>query len=175
MPITKERKKEIIKDLSDRFAKSKSIVFLGFQGLTVSENIELRRKLGEESIDYKVARKTLIKRGLREAKKEGVQELDLIGPVAVAIGYEDEVSPARLANEYAKTNKKLELLGGFTETTYLNAVEIKSLALLPSKEQLRAQLVGAINAPISGFVNALAGNIRGLVNVLKAVGENKDK
>ena len=66
-------------------------------------------------------------------------------------------------------------MGGFVEMKYMDAVEIKSLALLPGKEQLRAQLVGTINAPVSGFVNVLAGNIRGLVNTLKAIGESKDK
>lgn len=175
MSITKERKKEIIEDLSNRFSKSKSIVFLGFQGLTVPESISLRKKLRSENIDYKVAKKTLIRKGLTEAKFENSEELDLEGPIAVAVGYDDEIAPARLANEYSKENKKLKLLGGFIETEYIDATGIKSLALLPNKEQLRAQLVGTINAPVSGFVNVLAGNIRGLVNALKAIGENKDK
>ena len=175
MPITKEQKKEKIKDLSDRFSKSKSIVFLGFQGITAKENIELRRKLRDENIDFKVARKTLIRRGLGEAKIETSQDLNLEGPVAVAVSYDDEIAPARLANEYSKENKKLKLLGGFVEAKYIDAAGIKSLALLPGKEQLRAQLVGTINAPVSGFVNVLAGNLRGLVNTLKAIGENKDK
>ena len=175
MSITKERKKEIIKDLSGRFSKSKSIVFLGFQGLTAVESINLRRKLRGENIDYKVAKKTLIGKGLEEAKFESSEELNLEGPVAVAIGYDDEIAPARLVNEYSKENKKLKLLGGFVETNYVDAIGIKSLALLPNKDQLRAQLVGTINAPVSGFVNVLAGNIRGLVNALKAIGESKDK
>jgi len=175
MSITREQKKEIIKDLSNRFSNSKSIVFLGFQGLTVKENIELRRKLKSENIDYKVAKKTFIKRGLKEAEIESSEELNLEGPVAVAVGYDDEITPARLANEYSRENKKLKLLGGFVEAKYMDAAKIKSLALLPGKEQLRAQLVGTINAPVSGFVNALAGNIRGLVNALKAIEKSKDK
>jgi len=175
MSITKEQKKKMTEDLSDRFSKSKSIIFLGFQGITVKDNIELRRKLRSENIDFKVARKTLIKKGLQEAKFENSENLELEGPVAVAVGYDDEIAPARLANEYSRENKKLKLLGGFVEAKYMNAIEIKSLAILPGKEQLRTQLVGTINAPVSGFVNVLAGNIRGLVNILKDVGENKDK
>ncbi len=171
--ITKDQKKKIIENLSDKFSKSKAIVFLGFQGLSAKENIELRRKLRGENIDYKVAKKTLIKKGLEDAKVLGDNELDLEGPVAVAVGYDDEVAPARLSNEYAKSNKKLKLLGGFIATKYMDAKEIKVLALLPGKDQLRAQLVGTINAPVSGFVNVLAGNIRGLVNVLKAIEEKK--
>ena len=171
--ITKDQKRKIIENLSDKFSKSKAIVFLGFQGLSVKENIELRRKLRDENIDYKVAKKTLIKKGLEDAKVLGDNELDLEGPVAVAVGYDDEVAPARLSNEYAKSNKKLKLLGGFIATKYMDAKEIKALALLPGKDQLRAQLVRTINAPVSGFVNVLAGNIRGLVNVLKAIEEKK--
>jgi large subunit ribosomal protein L10 len=173
--ISKDQKKKIIKNLSDKFSKSKAIVFLGFQGLTAGENIELRRKLRDENVEYKVAKKTLIKKGLEDAKVIGDKdkELGLNGPVAVAVGYDDEVAPARLANEYYKTNKKLKLLGGFIAAKYLDAKEIKALALLPGKDQLRAQLVGTINAPVSGFVNVLAGNMRGLVNVLKAIEEKK--
>lgn len=172
--ITRDQKKEIVKDLSAKFLKSKAIVFLSFQGLTAKENIDLRKQLRVADIDYKVARKTLIRKSLEEAEIIGNNKLDLEGPVAVAVGYDDEVSPARITNEYSKENKKIKLLGGFVETNYLDAIEIKSLALLPSKEQLRAQLVGTINAPVSGFVNTLTGNLRGLVNVLKAVGENKN-
>lgn len=173
MSITRQDKEKIIQNLSDKFSKAKSIVFLGFQGLTVKEDNELRKCLRDENIDYKVARKTLIKRSLKEVKIEGVDEIELEGPVGAAVSYDDEVAPARLANEYAKTNKKLKLLGGYISSKYLDAKEIKVLASLPGKDQLRGQLVGTINAPVSGFVNVLAGNIRGLVNVLKAIEDDK--
>lgn len=173
--ITKEKKGEIIKNLSDKFSKSKAIVFLGFQGLSSKDNVELRRKLRSENVDYKVAKKTLIKKSLEGAKVlVGDDKLELEGPVAVAVSYDDEVAPARLANEYAKINKKLRLLGGFIATKFMDEKEVKALALLPGKDQLRAQLVGTINAPVSGFVNVLAGNIRGLVNVLKAIEKKKE-
>ena len=173
MSITRQEKEKIVQGLSDKFSKAKSIVFLGFQGLTVKEDGELRSRLRSENIDYKVARKTLMRRSLKEVKIEGADDINLEGPVGVAVCYDDEVAPARLANEYAKTNKNLKLLGGYISSKYLDATEIKALSLLPGRDQLRAQLVGTINAPVSGFVNVLAGNMRGLVNVLKAVGENK--
>ncbi|MEA2098025.1 MAG: 50S ribosomal protein L10 [Patescibacteria group bacterium] len=173
MSITKQDKEKIVKNLSDKFSKAKSIIFLGFKGLTVKEDNELRNKLRGEDIDYKVARKTLIKRGLKDVNIEGAEDLELEGPISMAVSYDDEVAPARLANEYAKTNKKLKLLGGYVSNKYLDVVEIKALSLLQGKDQLRAQLVGTINAPVSGFVNVLAGNIRGLVNVLKAIEDNK--
>lgn len=173
MPITRQQKEEIIKNLSDKFSKAKAIVFLNFQGLKVKESTELRRKLRSGNVDYKIAKKTLMKKSLKEAKMEGIDNLKLDGPVAVAIGYDDEVIPAKLTNEYSKINSKLQILGGFISSNYTNADEIKALALLPGKDQLRARLVGTINAPVIGFVNVLVGNIRGLVNVLRAVGESK--
>ena len=174
MTITKQKKEAIVKNLTEKFSKSKSIVFIGFQGITVKEDEELRSKFRDENIDYKVARKTLVKKSLQEVKIEGVDDLSLEGPVGTVVGYEDEVAPARIANEYAKTNKKVKLLGGYISNKYLDEAQIKSLALLPGKDQLRAQLVGTINAPVSGLVNVLAGNIRGLVTVLKAVGDKKE-
>lgn len=173
MTVTREQKNKTLKDLSERFSKAKSVVFLGFQGLTVKDDMSLRKKLKGENVDYKVAKKTLIKIGLKEAKAEKVDELVLEGPVAVAIGYEDEIAPARLASEFSKTNDKIKILGGYIASKYINAKDMKIFATLPGKDQLRAQLVGTINAPISGFVNVLAGNIRGLVNVIKAIGDNK--
>ncbi len=174
MTITKQKKKDIVKNLTEKFSKSKSIIFVGFQGLTVKEDEELRAKFRSENVDYKVARKTLIKRSLKDVNIKGADDLSLEGPVGAVVGYDDEVAPARLANEYAKTNNKLKLLGGYISNEYLDEAQIKALALLPGKDQLRAQLVGTINAPVSGFVNVLAGNIRGLVTALKAISDKKE-
>ena len=171
--LTQKQKKELVEKLSENIEKSQTTVICDYKGMTVPEISELRNELRKDSALMQVAKKTLIKKGLKDAKVLGDNELDLEGSVAVAVGYDDEVAPARLSNEYSKTNKNLKLLGGFIATKYMDAKEIKALALLPGKDQLRAQLVGTINAPVSGFVNVLAGNIRGLVNVLKAVGEKK--
>ncbi len=173
MSVTRKQKNEILKDLKERFSRAKSVVFLGFQGMNVKDVMNLRKKFREEKIEYKVARKTLIRIGLKENKAENIENIDLEGPVGVAIGYEDEVAPARLAKEYSKSNNKLKILGGYVLLRYMNAEEMKLLAALPGKDQLRAQLVGAINAPVSGFVNVLVGNIRGLMNVIKAISDSK--
>ncbi|MCK4919138.1 MAG: 50S ribosomal protein L10, partial [Candidatus Pacebacteria bacterium] len=113
------------------------------------------------------------RRSLKEVNIEGVDDIKLEGPIGTAIGYDDEIAPARIANEFAKTNKKLILSGGYISNKYLDAKEIKALAVLPGKDQLRAQLVGTIKAPVSGFVNVLSGNLRGLVNVVKAISDDK--
>jgi large subunit ribosomal protein L10 len=173
MPITKSKKREIVKNLADKFIGSKSVVFLNFQGLTVKESMELRRKLRNENVDYKVSKKTLIKRSLKEAKYEDVDGIKLDGPIAVAVSKDDETAPARLVSEYSKINNKLQILGGFVALKYMDAQGVKALALLPNKEQLRAQLVSTINSSISGFVNVLSGNMKEFVNVLKAISDTK--
>jgi large subunit ribosomal protein L10 len=171
--ITKEKKKVVLQDLTDRFGKAKSMVFIGFQGLSVKDNLALRRKLRAEGIEYTVAKKTLIKKGMESIKVEGTENFAPEGPVAVAVGYEDEVAPARIAKEFSKTNDKVKIMGGVMNMAFIDAESMKQIASLPGKDQLRAQLLATMNAPVSGFVNVLAGNIRGLMNVLNAVAEEK--
>jgi large subunit ribosomal protein L10 len=171
--ITKEKKKAILQDLTDRFGKAKSMVFIGFQGMSVKDNLALRRKLRTEGIEYTVAKKTLIKKGLESVNITGTDKFMPDGPVAVAVGYDDEIAPARIAKEFGKTNDKVKIMGGVMNMEVIDAESMKQIASLPSKDQLRAQLVYTINAPVSGFVNVLAGNVRSLMNVLNAIAEEK--
>lgn len=149
------------------------MVFLGFQGLTAKDDLMLRRKFRAEGVDYTVAKKTLIKKGMESANVKGTEDFSPEGPVAVVIGYEDEIAPARIAKEFGKTNDKVKILGGVMNSELIGAEAMKQLASLPGKDQLRAQLVGTINAPISGFVNVLAGVERNLLNVLNAIAKEK--
>lgn len=171
--ITREQKKRILADVADKVSRGKSVVFLGFQGLGAEDTLELRRKFRAETVDLTVAKKTLIRKVLTDAKVQGVEDFVLEGPVAVAIGYEDEVVPARIAKEFGKTRESLQILGGVMNQELIDAEDMKRIAALPGKDQLRAQLVGTINAPVSGFVNVLAGNLRGLVTVLDAIAKEK--
>jgi large subunit ribosomal protein L10 len=171
--ITREKKQIILQDITDKFSKAKTVVFIGFQGLTAKDNLALRRKFREEGIDLRVAKKTLIQKGLASVNVKGAEELSLDGSVAVAVGYDDEVAPARIAKEFGKTNDKISILGGVMNFELVGAENMKQIASLPGKDQLRGQLVGTINAPVSGFVNVLAGNLRGLVNVLEAISKEK--
>lgn len=171
--ITKEKKKAVLQDLTDRFAKSKSMVFIGFQGLTVKDNMQLRRQLSAAGVDYTVAKKTLIKKGMESVKIEGTEKFAPEGPIAVAIGYEDEIAPARIAKEFGKTNDKVKILGGVMNFEVIGAADMQQIASLPGKDQLRAQLLATMQAPVSGFVNVLAGNMRNLMSVLNAIAEER--
>ncbi|MBU4256816.1 50S ribosomal protein L10 [Patescibacteria group bacterium] len=176
MPKTKEQKKQIINSLIDKFNKAKAVVFVSFNALGVKENEELRQSLRQEQSEYYVAKKTLLDLALRDSKIGGgnVKTKEFEGRVATVFGYGDEVAPAKIIDKFRKSNKeKVEFIGGILENKFIEAAQVAELAGLPGKQELYAKVVGSINAPISGFVNALCGNLRNLVYVLKAIEEKK--
>ncbi|HRH32988.1 MAG TPA: 50S ribosomal protein L10 [bacterium] len=174
MPKSKQQKQEISRDLTARFGKAKSVVFTSFTGLGVKDNETLRVALGEKDSEYYAAKKTLLKRALTELNIEGSENAQLDGQVAVTFAYGDEVSAAKVIADFKKKNEgKVEFLGGILEHRYIDASAVTALATLPSKQELYAQILGSINAPVSGFVNVLAGNLRSLVRVLSAIQETK--
>lgn len=174
MAKTKGQKKAILDGLVEKISRSKSVVFAKFDALGVKENEELREKLREEGSEYQVAKKTLLELAFRDQKIEGLNPREFEGRVAAIFGYEDEVSPAKVLNDFKKNHEdKIDFVGGVLEGKFLATEEVAALAKLPSKQELYAKLVGSLNAPVSGFVNVLAGNLRGLVTVLKAIEEKK--
>ena len=174
MPKSKEQKRTILKELGEKIAKAKSIVFTKFNGLTVKENEALRAKLLKENTEYYVAKKTLFNLAFKDKAIAGLEVKNFNGQVAAVFGYGDEMAPAKIVDQFKKDKEgKLEFIGGILENKFLSGAEVSALAKLPSKQELYARIVGSINAPVSGLVNALAGNIRNLVQVLKAVSEKK--
>ena len=173
MPINKEQKRTILHDLTEKISKSKSIVFTKFDKLTVKENEELRNQLKAENSEYCVAKKTLINLALKNSGFD-VDAKHFEGKIAAIFGYQDEVAPAKIVNLFKKTcGDKIEFVGGILENKFITPTQVTFLAKLPSKQELYAQIVGSINAPISGFVNVLAGNLRNFVGVLNAIKESK--
>lgn len=170
---TKDQKAKLIKDLAEKLKVSKAVVFSDYKGLKVKDMTLLRKELRAEGIDFQVLKKTL----MNEAMKEAGIEMDvkkLEGQIVIAVSSGDEVMAAKLIAKAAKANENLKIVGGILGTKELSATEVNALAKLPTKEELLGRLVGTLNAPVSGFVNVLAGNLRGLVQVLKAVSEVKN-
>jgi len=154
MALTKEKKVEIVSKLNDIIKKSKSLVFVNFHKLSVTEVNEMRKGLRERSVGYFVAKKTLIRLALSDSKIEGtLPELD--GELAVAYG-EDPVAPASGILEFAKKYKdSLAILGGVFEKKYQSKEEMNVIASIPPIEILYGQFVNVINSPIQGLVLAL--------------------
>ncbi len=176
MPKNKLQKQEILSTLTEKIKKSKSVVFAGFNAFGVKDNEDLRAKLRAENSEYYVAKKTLLNRAFKDSNIENLNTRGFEGKIAAIFSYEDEVAPAKVLGEFRKDKEKMEkifFLGGILENKLLSREQVEALSQLPSKHELYAKMVGSLNAPISGFVNVLGGNLRNLVGVLKAVSEKK--
>jgi len=174
MPKSKIQKQEILRDLLEKFKKSKSVIFTGFNALGVKDNEILRNQLRKEEGEYYVTKKTLMNLALKENKID-LNARNFEGKMAAIFSYKDEVAGARIIGNFRKDKektKKIFFLGGILGDKLLSKEETESLSKLPGKDELYAKVVGSLNAPISGLVNVMAGTLRGLVNVLKAI-ENK--
>ncbi len=176
MPSEKilQQKKDVVSELSSKIKAAKSIVFADYRGLTVEQDTELRSALRKAGVDYKVVKNTLTRLA---ANENGLEDLDpfLNGPTAMAISDSDPVAAAKVLAEYAKKFEKLELKVGVVEGKVIDVKGVIALAELPPREVLIAKVLGGFNAPISGFVNVLNGNLRGLAVALNAIAEKKSQ
>ncbi len=173
MAKTKQQKQDTINNLTEGLKNAKAAVFANFQGLTVEQSQDLRSVCREAGINVLAAKKTLVKQVCDDLKLEGVNPTNFEGGVATFMATDEETSAARIVNTFAKEHKIVEIFGGILEGKYISGDEVKYLANLPTKQELLAKFVGTINAPVSGFVNVLAGNIRNLVSVLSNIKEAK--
>ena len=158
--------------IKDKLGKAKSAVIVDYAGTTVNDQVQLRRAITESGGEFLVTKNTLID----IAAGKGKLSDSLNGMNAIVFSYEDEVASAKILGEFRKDKEKKDkifFLGGILENKLLSRDQVEALSLLPSKQELYAKMVGSMNAPISGFVNVLAGNLRGLATVLKAIAEKK--
>lgn len=174
--IVKEEKLQskisMVEEIREKIEKAQSIVLVNYRGLDVSEITELRRLYREAGVDYKVYKNTMMVRAFNAAGYEGFDEF-LKGPSAVAFGVEDMIAPAKITSDFAKEHDELEIKSGIVDGKILSASEVESLAKLPPKEVLLAQLLGGLNGPIQGLANVMNGNIKGLAVALNAIAEKK--
>lgn len=174
MPSEKvlEQKKQIVADLAEKLQKSCTGVVVSYKGITVAEDTKLRKSLREAGVDYAVVKNTMLRRA---ADTVGLSGLDSVleGTTALAVSESDYVSAAKILTEFAKSSKTFEVKAGFVEGKVVNPEEVQSLAKLPPKEVLVAQVLGGLNAPIAGFVGVLNATITGLVVALNAIAEKQ--
>jgi len=172
MAKTKQQKEQVFKGLKNKIADSNSLVISTFSNLTVNEDQNLRGQLRKENVSYEVAKKTLLKKAFSDNKVHGLPESELLGNISVATS-QDEVAGAKILSKFAKGRENFKIIGGILNQVWVDANKIAELAKLPSKLELIAKTVGTIKAPLTGFVNVLSGNTRGLVNVLNAIKNSK--
>jgi large subunit ribosomal protein L10 len=168
----KEQKAEQVTLIAEKLKQAKVAVLTDYRGLTVSQLQDLRARLRTGAVEYRVVKNTLARRAAEAAGHPGLQA-ELKGPVAIAFGYDDLGVPARLINEFVKaTRLKLEVVGGLVEGRVFTSEQVKSLADLPSRETLIAQLMGSLQSPVGQLVGIMQTPVQQLVGLLNAY---KDK
>jgi large subunit ribosomal protein L10 len=175
MALTRKQKEEIFESVKDKLGKQQSVVFTDFTGLSVTKVSELKRELKNLGAEYKVVKKNILAKVIEDAGIENLDIKSFDGSVGVAFSYEDQVSPVKAVYDFSKQkdSKDFKILGGILEGRGIGVEEVVALAQLPSRDQLLANLLAQMNAPVSGFVNVLAGNIKNLVYALNAIKEQK--
>ncbi len=164
---TKAFKSEKIESYKKQFKNAKVAVVADYRGLTVEEITNLRRSLQAKDSDLTVTKNTLCKVASKGTAFESIEAL-LKGPTAIAFGFSDEVSAAKVLSDFIKEAKKCEITGAVLDGRVLNAQEAQGLANLPTKEELYAKILGSINSPASGIVYGINGIMSALVRVIKA-------
>jgi len=164
MPKTKGQKADILKNLADKISRMKAAVMFNFSGIKVKEINKLRNDCRDAGLDYLVVKKTLLKKALAEKGLIDAANRDFGGEIAALFSYEDEVAPARILAAFAKENDKIKFSSGFFQGSLVSAAKIIELSKIPSRQELLAKVVGCLSNPLSG-----------LVRVLQAIRENKEK
>jgi large subunit ribosomal protein L10 len=158
--MDRSQKADAVASLNATFNEVGVVVVTRNLGLTVAQSTDLRTKMREAGGSYKVAKNRLAKLALKDTDYEGLSEL-LVGPTALATSV-DPVAAAKAAVDFAKTNDKLEIVGGAMGSQILDANGIKALASMPSLDELRGKLVGLLNAPatkVAQLANAPAAKL----------------
>lgn len=165
MPQTKAQKQKIVAELKDKLNRQKAMVFVDVKGVKVKELAALKRKLKEVDAQLQVIKKTLFGLACKE-QGIGINPKELSGQIGLVFGFGDEVAPAKEVYNFAQTTPALQIVGGYMEGRLLSKDEALELAKLPTRQELLAKIVGSISSPLSGLVNLLGGNIKGLLYVL---------
>lgn len=164
-----EAKAAEVEELKKELAGAPALVFTDYRGLKVLELQELRRRLRSRGIRYRVVKNTLLRRAASESGLPDLKKL-LEGPTAIAIAERDEVELAKGVVDEARALKALQIDGGVVSGRLVGPEEIQSLALLPGRLELQAEIVGTLQAPLAQLVATVAAPLRQLVYVIGARG-----
>jgi large subunit ribosomal protein L10 len=171
--MLKQRKEEIVSSLTEELGGVTAMIVADPTGLTVAEMKDLRNRLRPSGAQFRVAKNTLARIAAREAGREELVAL-LVGPTAITLVTGDPAAAAKTLSDFGRTSRKLELRGAYLDGEALGADSVRQLATLPSREQLLANLVTGMMAPISGLANVLAQLPRSLVVALDQVRQQKE-
>jgi large subunit ribosomal protein L10 len=170
MALSKDKKHEVVKEVTEALASSKMTVVAKYQGTTVKSLQELRRDARAGGTKLRVVKNRLVKQALEQVDSlKDVDATALSGQLLYAFNAEDEVAPAQALATFAKQNPSIEFVGAITaQGKFISADEVKALATLPSKEDLIAQVIATLTSPLNDVTNALSGNLHALLDGVEA-------
>jgi len=167
LAITKETKETRVAQYKELLASSQAVIVIQYHGLTMGQLNNLRARLRPIGGRFQITKNTLFRLALADEKKPALDDI-LVGPTAVAYLSGDIAAGAKALIGFAEETKAIEVKGGLFGDRVLSAEDVVTLSKLPSREELLAQVVSRMQAPIYGLVNVLSGPMRGLVYALKA-------
>ena len=150
-----EVKSQVVAEIVEKLQNSSSAIVVDYKGLTVEEVTELRKKMREAGVEYKLYKNTLVRKAAKEVGIEQFNDELLVGTNAIAFGHEDPVAPARIIKEFMDSHPKMELKMGVVEGEFYGKEDIVAFANIPSREVLIAKLLGSLKAPVSNFAYLL--------------------
>jgi len=171
--LSLKQKQDLVAEVSEQVAKAQTIVIAEYRSLTVADMTDLRRKARGAGVYLRVVKNTLARRAVDGTPFSGLGD-QLTGPLAYGIS-SDPVSAAKVLSDYAKTNDKLVIRGGAMANLVMSAQDVGRLASMPSREQLLAQLMGTMKAPVGKFVQTLNEVPGKFVRTLAAVRDEREK
>jgi len=158
MALTKEQKQKQLKSLKENISKQKSVIFVDFAKVASKDLFDFRKNLKEAGCNLKIAKKTLIRIAFGQSNISFWNKIksSIPGQLALVFGIEDDIAPARIANNFGKTQENFKILGGIFEGRFIDKEKVLVLANLPSRNELLGRLVGSIYSPVSSFVRVLS-------------------
>ena len=171
--MNREDKKQFVEDLHSRLEKAQGTFLVNYKGLKVEEINQLRNDLRDAGAEFQVIKNRLLKLACEGTETELIKD-DMQGPSAITMSYEDVIAPAKALIEFAKTSQHLEVKKGQVSGKVIDPNGVKQLASLPGREVLLAQSLAAMQAVPAGFVRVLGGMVGQLLNVLKAIEQQKE-
>jgi large subunit ribosomal protein L10 len=168
--MNRDQKAAVVDEIAGQIQASQAIFAVDYRGISVEQAADLRERLRESQTRFRVVKNSLSERAADQAGAENLKSL-LVGPTALALVEGDAALAAKALNDAARALNLLEFKGGVMDGTMLSADEVRTIARLPSREVLHAQLVGTIAAPITGLVRTLNALIAGLAIQLKSIAD----
>jgi len=171
--MNKQSKEALVAEFAEKLKQAKAAFLADYRGLDVEQANDLRNKLREVGVEYRVVKNTLLRLAAKDTDAACFEE-HLNGPTAIALVDADPVAPAKALVEFAKKHQVFELKAGMLDGKLIDASAIKALSDLPSREELLAKMLGSMSAPATNFVGVLAAVPRSFVQVLAAIKDQKE-